>query len=137
MKEAVLKEFFMGRASATELADDLEGSKKRTGQDVFSISVEDIKEEFHIEPPHLISVCDAFLKEKINEENIEVIGFALMASDTFTWDNKTEEGNRIEETANCWASPRINYTINKTTMKKFALLLKTGEDLFEREDLNS
>jgi len=137
MKEAVLKNFFLGNTSVEDLAEDCSESTERRSMDSRSVFVEDMTEEFHIKPPHLISVCDAFLKEKINEENIEVIGFALMASDAFTWDSKTEEGNRIEETANCWASPEINYTINKTTMKKFAILLKTGENLFEREDLNS
>lgn len=137
MKEAVLRDFLIGKTSVEALAKDLHGSVERRSADSCNISIEDMNEQFDVLLEGLIKVCDGFLEGKLNEENIKVIGFSIEASDFFGWDSATQAGKRISHTIGCWSSPEINYKINNETMRKFAILLETGENLFERKDLNS
>ena len=134
MKEAILRDFFLGNTSIEDLAKDLSGSIEKRSMDSYNILIEDMKEKFDVFPEGLIKICDEYLRGKLSEENIKVIGFAMEASDFFYWDSDTEEGMRITDTINCWSSPEINYKINDTTMKKFRTLLETGENHFNKGD---
>jgi hypothetical protein len=86
---------------------------------------------------HLIRLCDAFLTGKLKAEHLELIGFALEASDHFLWDNDSDEveDSPVAKTIQAWASPEINYPLTVEIISKFKHLLLTGESIFTREDV--
>jgi hypothetical protein len=111
VKERVLKEFFEGRASAEELAADLDGSIVRRGDDVVEHHIADMAEQFALTPGHLVALCDAVLAGTVEPAYLETIGFGLVASDRFGWDTETPSGARLAEVAYDWAAPEVNYPL--------------------------
>jgi hypothetical protein len=137
MRESVLRDYFLGLVDESRLSEDLAGSAVKTSYDVITCYVtEDLTEDFAVTSTHLLRLCDAFLVGKLNAEHLEIIGFALVTSEHFTWDeSETDEDTPVAETIHCWASPEINYPLNHKTIAKFRELLLTGNDTFTRDDI--
>ncbi len=125
MHEGILRDFFIGRSTATDLARDLRGSIIRTGNHVV-VDVTRMTGEFTVEPAHLIRVCEAVLAGHIAPELLAAIGFALQTSDVFSWDGSTCEGERIAETTADWSAPEINFPLTMQNIAAWKTYLATG-----------
>ena len=134
MNASVLRDFFLGRASAHDLQSDIVGTTERTGHDTFRHHMIDIGEDFFVEPDHLIRVCDAVLASQLDPALLAEIGFGMIASDHFSWDSDTPEGSRVGKTLYDWASPEVNFALNQVTVAKFKHRLITGDNTFTRDD---
>src|SRR5947208_1575006 len=111
MREAMLRDFFVGTVDTGTLRRDLEGTVTRTSHDVFTHNVVSMDGDFTISRAHLIALCDAVLVGELPPQDLSVIGFALEASDHFQWDFDSPEGELIGETLADWSSPEINYPL--------------------------
>ena len=139
MRESVLRDYFLGLADEQRLSEDLAGSAVKTSYDVITCYVkEDLTEDFEVTAQHLLRLCDAFLAGKLKAEDLELIGFALVTSEHFTWwddDDLEAEDTPVAETIHAWASPEINYPLTIEIVAKFKHLLLRGESIFTREDV--
>ncbi|MDQ3816766.1 MAG: hypothetical protein M3362_03615, partial [Acidobacteriota bacterium] len=90
--------------------------------------------EFRVEPSHLVKLCDAVLSGKLNAERLELIGYCLVASDHFFWEEDSRSGELVAETAYDWSSPEINYPLTFENIEKFRERLITGEETFSKAD---
>ena len=86
MREAVLRDFFLGRITPTELAKDVRGSTKKVGAISFVTEIEDMDNEFVVTRQMLVSLCEAVLSNQFPPQDLSTIGFALTASEKFAWD---------------------------------------------------
>lgn len=131
MREETLKRFFLGEVDADALAVDLDGSMAE-GRDTTGHRIEDFEasgDGFEVSPEHLVAVCDAVLGGKIAAEYLQLIGFCVVGSDSFTYD-ETEGGTRVWRTALEWAAPEANYPLTEENVRKFRERLLTGRDPF-------
>ena len=136
MKESILHKFFLDEVSTVVLAEDLKDSQKRTGFDTYSVSIESIeKGEFQIESKHLIKLCEAHLNKEIEDVDLNTIGFALMASDFFTWDSETKQGKIVGEVIHDWDNESIGYDINSKNVWLWKNYLENGYLNLDKEEL--
>jgi hypothetical protein len=115
MREIVLRDFFLGQATPEALAKDVLGAVKQIGPIKFSVEIEDMDEEFSVTREMLVSLCNAVLSRKFPAPELSTIGFALEASDRFTWDGEDLTGRVIDD----WACPEINYPLTHENVQKF------------------
>lgn len=138
MHESVLRDYFLGLIDELHLSKDLADSVVRTSHDVLTHYItDDFSGDFEVNAGHLVRVCDAFLNGTLNAEHLELIGFALEASEQFLWENddSVAQDSPVAKTIHAWASPEINYPLTVETVAKFKHLLLTSETLFTIEDL--
>ena len=138
MRESVLRDYFLGFVDESRLSEDLAGSVVKTSYDVITHYITgDLSGNFEVNSNHLIRLCDAILTGKLKAEHLELIGFALEASEHFLWDDERAEveDSPVAETIHAWASPEINYPLTVEIISKFRHLLLTGESLFTSEDV--
>ena len=134
MHESILKDYFLGVIDESRLDEDLGGSVVRTSFDVITHYVNPMDSEFSVEPAHLVKLCDAVLSGKLEAERLELIGYCLVASDHFFWEEDSESGGLVAETAYDWSSPEINYPLTFANVEKFRKRLITGADTFSKAD---
>jgi hypothetical protein len=134
MHELILKDYFLGVVDESRLDKDLEGSVVRTSFDVITHYVNPMDSAFRVEPAHLVKLCDAVSSGKLDAEHLELIGYCLVASDNFFWDEGSRPGELVAETAYAWSSPEINYPLTPENIGKFRERLITGEDTFSAAD---
>ena len=132
MHEEILKRFFLGEASARELADDLAGSLVER-RDVTHHPIKDMCDDFEVQPEHLVRVCEAVLGGEIEAKYLEAIGFCILASDHFEYDTDTPEGELVGETVFDWSEPRVNHPLTIENVRKFRERLVTGGNPFAEE----
>jgi hypothetical protein len=137
MNGTVLLGYFEGRVSAVELKADLDGTRTRLGSDSVRHNMVDVDRNFSVTTNHLIKLCDAVLAGDIPPEQLEWIGFGLIASDHFHWDTDTLDGERVADALIDWASPTTNYVLTMETVAKFRRRLATGENTFDKMDFGS
>ena|ERR1051325_1128794 len=132
--ESVLKDYFLGVIDESRLDEDLAGSVVQTSLDVLTHYVNPMDSDFRVEPAHLVRLCDAVLSGKLNAEHLELIGYCLVASDHFFWDDESKSGELVAETAYDWSSPEINYPLTVGNVEKFRKRLLTGNDTFDKDN---
>ncbi len=115
MREIVLRDFFLGKAAPEELAKDVLGSVKQVGPIKYVVEIEDMEEMFPVTREMLVALCDAVLSRKFPAHELSAIGFALEASDRFTWDGEDLMGRVIDD----WACPEINYPLTLENVQRF------------------
>jgi hypothetical protein len=120
LNERTLLGYFEGKVDASRLAADLKGSRNATGE-VSRYSISDMDEEFKVRAFHLEKLCDSFLAGDLSAEDLRIIGFALVASENFVWDEEDEEV--VSCVANEWAVPEINYPIDDENVRRWKSLL--------------
>jgi hypothetical protein len=124
MRESVLRDFFVGKVAASDLARDLDtGHSQGKGVEHYSVG-EDLVGEFRVSPVHLVKVCDAFLAGNLSDRNLKSIGFMLMSSEHFRWAKDGEEV--VSRVADEWAVPEINDPITVENVQKWRRLLIRG-----------
>ena len=114
MHEEILARFFEGEISGKELADDLEGSERRLSDVATVTRVEDTGEGFTVTRDMAIRLCDSFLNGELEASALATLGFALMASDRFTWDAADILGDVIAD----WSCPEINYPLTVANVSR-------------------
>jgi hypothetical protein len=134
MHESILKDYFLDLIDESRLNDDLEGSVVQTSFDVITHYVNPMDSGFQVEPAHLVKLCDAVLAGKLNAVHLELIGYCLIASDHFFWDEESKSGELVAETAYDWSSPEINYPLTVGNIEKFRERLLTGDYTFTKAD---
>jgi hypothetical protein len=114
MRESVLRDFFLGHIPPAALAGDVEGSTKQLTPIESAVEIEDMRTEFAVTRPMLVSLCDAVLSGHFPADELKAIGFALMASDSFAWDD-----NLMSEVIHDWSCPEINYALTLENVTRF------------------
>jgi hypothetical protein len=125
MSEQVLRQFFEGKATAAELAQDIAGSTKKTNPITSVTSVEDMDEDFTVTAAMAVMLCDAVLKGDLPADGLHTIGFALMASDRFRWDGDKDEV--LADVIGDWSCPEINYPLTIENVQRFRSWLTRTE----------
>ena len=134
MRESILRDYFLGAVDESRLKEDLEGSVVQTSFDVITHYVNPMDADFKVEPAHLVKLCDAVLAGKLDAAHLELIGYCLVASERFFWDEDDERGELVAETAYDWSSPEINYPLTLRIVGKFRERLITGANPFSKAD---
>jgi hypothetical protein len=115
MREIILRDFFLGRATPETLAKDVLGSVKQVRPIKYSVEIENMEEEFRVTWEMLVSLCDAVLSGKFPAYELSTIGFALEASERFIWDGEDLIGRVIDD----WACPEINFPLTHENVQRF------------------
>ena len=141
MKEIVIRHFFEGHATAEELAADAVGAFDRhtdSAGAVFSrLHALPMTQDFPVTSQHLVQLVDAVTQGTLDLEALDAICFCLEASDHFTWDTDTLDGERVAEALFLLGTPEINYPLSPAILGKIRHYLLTGEETFTRQDLRS
>lgn len=129
MKETVLRDYFENRVTVETLAENVKDTQKRATYDTTSVQVEQIQDgtTYQVRKEHLLKLCNEVLNGNLLLEDINSIALALVFSEYFVWDTKTEEGEMIETTIYDWDSPEINFPLTLSNMKLWKHYLETGE----------
>ena len=128
MNEEILKKYFEGTATVKDLDKDLIGTVKiERNVSRHMITNFSHDSDFNVKSIHLIKLCDDVLNENLKLSDLGIIAFALVASDYFSWDSETIDGERVSEVIFQWDSPEINYPLTKENVKLWLHYLKTGE----------
>jgi hypothetical protein len=125
MKEATLRDFFLGLIPAATLASEAAAATEQSSPNVRQIHIEDLEgeQEFDITAPMLVRLCDAVLTGAMPGPCLEPIGFAVIASDHLGW----KMGDLlVERVIYAWASPEINWELTSANVQMFRGWL-TGE----------
>src|SRR5205807_1323374 len=118
----------------SQLNDDLAGSIVQTSHDVFTYYVNPMDGKFQVDPSHLVKLCDAVLAGQVNPEHLEVVGYCLVVSDHFFYQEQSDDGNLVSDTAFDWASPETNYALTLPNVWKFRYRLLNGYSIFTFAD---
>lgn len=129
MTEEILKNYFEGLISEETLSAELVGSQKKTGYDTKAFFIEPIEgdDEFLVDRPHLIKLCQATIDGKLTPTDLNTIAFFLVASDYFTWEILDENGEIIDNTITDWDNPEIKHPLTNENLRLWKKYLETGE----------
>jgi len=125
MKETILKDFFEEKINDHVLMSDLMYTTSSMG-DITQFWIEDMPSVFRVTPSHLVKVCDSALSGNLQPGHLKVIGFCLQASETFEWDENTDEGGRVADMVSFISSQENNDELNTTNLMMLKELLLNG-----------
>ena len=134
MKAETLKEFFEDRVGASVLAEEADETIHDVRVEADDVLTDDLSTDFVVEVKHLEALCDAVIRDDLQARHLEVIASVLVRSERFIWDPSTVAGALVSRVIYAWEAPEINYVLSTGTVKKFDLLLRTGEDTFDASD---
>lgn len=132
MKESILRDFLEGTAPVEELEADTTGAFEQQSRDARRLIVETMADQFAVGTDHVVKLCNAVLDGNLNPSNLEVIGFALIASDQFEWNTDTDDGERVGEVLFDWSAPEINHDLTVENVRCWKRYLETGKPAFEK-----
>lgn len=132
MTEQKLKEYFENKISAEELKADVKNSQTKTGFDTTNVYIKQIEEngDFEVQKEHLLKLCNDFIFEKLDAEDLNTIAFSLIASEYFDW-NGDEISNVIFDLDN----PTIGYDINLKNVLLWKNYLENGNYNLDKNEL--
>jgi hypothetical protein len=134
MKEIVLKKYFEGSVPAEELAADVRDARQQVGPRAFVIYIEDMQDEdFRVTNAMAVQLCKDVLRGAIPPALLQPIGFALIASDKFTFDGDEIEGEVIHD----WAGPKVNLPLHLGSVERFRKWLSKEEPYPEKKGLRA
>ena len=134
MKAETLKGFFEGCIGASVLAEEAEETMHDVRDEADDALTDDLPADFVVTGKHLEALCDAVLSHDLQARDLEVIASVLVRSERFIWDPSNAAGALVSRVIYSWEAPEINYILSPGTVKKFGLLLRTGEDTFSASD---
>ncbi len=134
MKAETLKGFFEGRVGASVLAEEAEETIHDVRDEADDVLTDDLSADFVVTGEHLEALCDTVIRDELQAHHLEVIASVLVRSERFMWDPSTAEGAMVSRIIYAWEAPEINYVLSPGTVKKFGLLLRTGENTFDASD---
>lgn len=116
LSEEILRRFFDGSISATDLAKRLPSiSPSKSGTTHHPI--EDAQGDFVVTPTHLLRVCDAVMAGELSPEHLRIIGFCILASDYFELPSDEEAARLVGSITNEWATPEINLPLTLRSVR--------------------
>ena len=131
MTEQKLKEYFENKITIDELKSDVKNSQTKIGFDTTNVYIKQIDEgEFEVQKEHLIKLCDDFIAQKLDSEDLNTIAFSLIASEYFDW-NGDEMSNVIFD----WDNPIIGYDINLKNVQLWKDYLENGNYNLDKNEL--
>jgi hypothetical protein len=133
VNELVLRHFFEGHATATELDADVTGTQVREGPlggpYVFRYNVLPMQGEFALQSEHLLALLNANADGVLRTEHLETIcSWLESAFERFPRDADTPDGARVADVLFWIGTPEINYPLVPSTLKKMRHYLATGEN---------
>jgi hypothetical protein len=125
MDERKLRDFFLGRISASRLARSIDRSVSHPDEITSVVYVRDMKEPFTVTREMAISLCDAVLHGELPPNQLQWVGFTLHASDSFDWN----EDDLLSAIFEDWSSPEINLPLTTESVDRFKKWL-SGEETY-------
>jgi hypothetical protein len=139
VREIVVQRFFEGEATAQELAADAAHAFDRhtdSAGTVFSqLKAEPSDRDSPVAARDIIKLVEATENGEISLDALDAICFCIEASDHFTWDTDTPDGERVSRSLFWLGTPEVNYPLTESVLAKVKHYLRTGEETFTREDL--
>ncbi len=136
MTEQKLKEYFESKLTAEQFALDLKDSQQKTGYDTTAVYIDNLNEgEFEIRTEHIIKLLDDAISNKLQPIDLNTIGFALMTSDYFFWNNDTESGERIANVIFELDNPEIGFDLTSKNFLLWKEYLLTGEYRLDKNEI--
>jgi hypothetical protein len=126
MREQILRQFFEGTSSASELARDVCGSTRQANQKLKITSIENMEVDFDVTAGMAVRLCDAVLSCDLPATALQTIGFALTASDKFQWGG--DEDDVLASVIADWSCPEINYPLTLENVQRFRAWLTRAEE---------
>lgn len=90
--------------------------------------------EFEVTREHLVKLRDEVISGKLSATDLNTIAFAIMASDYFTWDGHSIEGERVANVIFEWDNPEIGYDITTKNVRLWKEYLLTGEYRLDKNE---
>jgi len=87
------------------------------------VYVRDMKDPFTVTREMVISLCDAVLHGELPPTQLQWVGFTLLASDSFDWN----EDDLLSAVFEDWSSPEINWPLTTKNVSRFKRWL-AGEE---------
>jgi hypothetical protein len=114
VQELSIRDFLLGKLPAQKLEAEVASSLRQVDAVTHQVEIEDMSDDFRIEPAMLIRLCDATASGQISGDALKHIAFAIIASDHFKWANSI-----VGEVVHDWAAPEINYPLTPDNMGRF------------------
>jgi len=122
VQELSIRDFFLGSLTADNLDAEVMSSLRRIDAVTHQVEIEDMFDDFCIEPEMLIRLCDAAADKRLSADALKHLAFAIIASDHFKWTAPV-----VGEVLHDWAAPEINYRLTPENMKKYRRWLRGDE----------
>jgi hypothetical protein len=118
VREATLRDFLHGTVPAEKLAAEVREAVEPLSGNRRRVHIEDLPahEEVTVTPEMLVRVCDAFLAGALPGSALEIIAFAVLASDHMHW---SEDDDLVGRVLNDWAMPEINWELTSSNVQMF------------------
>lgn len=110
------------------MAKDVSGSVTHPSKSVSIVHIRELDEPFLITRHMAVSLCDAVLRHELEPDHLEQIGFTIVGSDHFEW----EEDDLIGRIFHDWACPQINFTLTLDNVARFRRWLSNEEPYPQR-----
>lgn len=123
MDEKVLRDFFLGTASAQTLAQSIDGSIAHPDAITWVVYIRDLKEQFFVTRPMALALCNAALAGELPVAYLQWIGFALETSQALQWN----EDDLLATVFDYWAAPEINLELSMQNVERFKRWLTDEE----------
>jgi hypothetical protein len=118
VREATLRDVLQGTGSAEKLAAEVRGAVEPLSGGSRRVHIEDLPadEEVTITAEMLVRLCDAVLAGALPGSALEIIAFAILASDHLRWG---EDDDLVGRVLYDWASPEINWELTSSNVRMF------------------
>lgn len=118
MKEATLRDFFLGTTPALELAAEARDAVEPRSQAGRRVRIQDLPagEQVTVTAPMLIRLCDAVLAGELPAPSLEAIAFAVVVSEHLHW---AEDDELVARVLYDWASPEITWDLTGENVQMF------------------
>jgi hypothetical protein len=118
VREATLRDFLHGTGSAERLATEVRDAVEPLSGSSRRVHIEDLPadEEVTITAEMLVRLCDAVLAGTLPDSALEIIAFAVLASDHLHW---SEDDDLVGRVLYVWATPEINWELTSSNMRMF------------------
>jgi hypothetical protein len=118
MKEATIRDFFLGAAPLARLEAEARAAVEPVGRNSRRVHIQDLPpgEEVTVTGDMLVRLCDAVLAGSLPASTLETVAFAIVASDHFRWDDSEELIGRVLYD---WAAPEINFELTPANLRMF------------------
>jgi hypothetical protein len=116
VREATLRDFLFETVPAEQLAAEVREAVEPMSGDRRRVHIEDLPahEVVTITPEMLVRLCDAFLAGTLPGSALEIIAFAVLASDHMRW---SEDDDLVGRVLYDWAMPEINGELTSSNVR--------------------
>lgn len=136
MTEEKLRDYFDNRLTPQKLTSDLKDSQRRMSYDTTAVHIINIEDgEFEVKKEHLIKLCDDVISGQLGLTDLNTIGFALIASDYFTWDSNKADGELVSNVIFEWDNPEIGFDLTIKNVRLWKEYLLTGIYRLDKNEL--